>query len=119
MDNMNTPNPETSRLHEIISEEREALLAGNFDRIAELLDEKQALVATLDNHPPEPHTLEPLQDGLRRNQELFDQALAGIRNVANRLGELGRVRRSLDTYNEKGQRFQITTPARNRLEKRA
>ena len=115
-----TENPtETDRLQALIEAEREALLNGDFDRIAELLDEKQALVEALDSHPPQPESLAPLKDGLRRNQELFDQALAGIRNVASRLGELGRVRRSLDTYNEKGQRFQITTPARKRLEKRA
>lgn len=107
------------RLKTLIASERDALLKGDFDRLSGLMDEKQKIADELANRPLSPGELQPLRDGLRRNQELFDHAMAGIRNVAARLGDLNRVRRATDTYDAKGQRQTIDTPAANRLERRA
>lgn len=114
-----TDHPIAERLQSLLSAEREALLAGNFDKLSDLLAEKQALAETLADKPLSPAEVAPLRDGLRRNQELFDQAMAGIRNVAARIGDLNRARRATDTYNAQGQRQTIDAPAENRLERRA
>lgn len=107
------------RLRTLITAEREALLSGDFDRLSELLEEKQRLADALAETPSLPGDLAPLRDGLRRNQELFDHAMAGLRNVAARLGDLNRARRATDTYDAKGKRQTIDAPSANRLERRA
>ncbi|MGH1412410.1 MAG: flagellar protein FlgN [Pelagimonas sp.] len=103
----------------LLQAEREALLAGDFVQIAELLEVKEALAGKLNDQEISSEELAPLQDGMRRNQELFDQALAGIRNVAARLGDLQRIRRSMDTYDAYGRRMTIDAPQEKKLERRA
>ncbi|MFZ7091098.1 flagellar protein FlgN [Primorskyibacter sp. 2E233] len=115
MNNTNT----LDRLKELIAAERKALLEGDFERIAELMEEKQDLAFGLSETATNEEDVAPLRDGLRRNQELFDQALAGLRNVANRLGHLNRLRKSLDTYDEKGRRTTLNGPEEKKLEHRA
>lgn len=110
----------TTRLEDLVAAEREALLAGDFERIADLMDEKESLTQDLQTADEFTVTeIAPLRDGLRRNQELFDQALAGIRNVASRLGDLNRIRKSMDTYDAYGRRMTIDAPHMNKLERRA
>ncbi len=109
----------TDRLAALLDQEKAALLDGDFDRIAELMDEKQALISALEGKGSATGDLAPLRDGLRRNQELFDQALAGIRNVAARLGDLNRIRKSMNTYDAQGRPQVIDAPDTKRLEKRA
>lgn len=109
----------TKRLEELIDAERAALISGDFDRISELLDEKERLVGSLHDLPLDHEVLTPLSDGLRRNQELFDAALAGIRNVAARLGDLNRVRKSVETYDSTGKKHSLSAPEVQRLERRA
>ncbi len=111
--------PLPEQLNLLLQAEREALLAGDFDQIAELLEIKEALTEKLGEEGISKRDLEPLQDGMRRNQELFDQALAGIRNVAARLGDLQRVRRSMDTYDAYGRKMTIDAPQEKKLERRA
>lgn len=108
-----------NRLTTLLEEERAALLGGDFDRIAALMEEKAALVAALEGRSLDAETVAPLRDGLRRNQELFDHALAGLRNVAARLGDLNRIRKSMDTYDAQGKRKTLDAPAIPKLERRA
>lgn len=107
------------RLMTLIASERQALLDGDFDRLSSLLEEKQKIAEDLALRPLTQGELQPLRDGLRRNQELFDHAMAGLRNVAARLGDLNRVRKATETYDAKGRRQTIDSPATNRLERRA
>ena len=107
------------QLQGLLDAERDALMSGNFDRLAELFQEKEILATALADRPLETADIAPLRDGLRRNQELFDQAMAGIRNVAARLGDLNRARRATDTYNAQGKRQTIDAPSAKRLERRA
>lgn len=111
--------PIAQRLKALLDAERIALLAGDFDQLADLMQEKQALAEALADRPLAASDVAPIRDGLRRNQELFDQAMAGIRNVAARIGDLNRARRATDTYDAHGQRQTINAPASNRLERRA
>lgn len=107
------------RLGALLVAERTALLEGDFDRIAELMEEKATLVADLEGRALNAEAVAPLRDGLRRNQELFDHALAGLRNVATRLGDLNRIRKSMDTYDAQGRRNTIDAPSTPTLERRA
>lgn len=109
----------TQQLEDLLKAERTALLNGDFERIADLLEQKELLAQELNSSPITSEELAPLRDGMRRNQELFDQALAGIRNVASRLGDLQRIRRSMDTYDAFGRRTTIDAPKNNKLERRA
>ncbi|CUH79733.1 flagellar protein FlgN [Tropicibacter naphthalenivorans] len=109
----------TRRLEELLKAERQALLSGDFDQIAEIMEEKQKIAEDLDEAGLSSEELSPIRDGMRRNQELFDQALAGLRNVTNRISDLNRVRRSTDTYDAQGRRQTIDAPADRRLERRA
>jgi hypothetical protein len=109
----------TDALEALIAAERDALKAGDFDRITELFEEKQELKARLDGSAIEPAKLAPLRDGMRRNHELFDQALAGLRNVAGRLSDMNRIRRSLNTNDAMGRSQIIDAPAKPMMERRA
>lgn len=115
-----TTNPTIAeKLEQLLEDERKALLEGDFDRIETLLEEKEALAHGVEGQHLTEETLEPLRDGLRRNNELYNQALAGLRNVAARLTDVNTVRKSLNTYDSSGQAQVIDAPADKRLERRA
>lgn len=107
------------RLEALISEEREALINGDFEKIAELMEEKEEMTQDLSDLRLPAGELAPIKNGLRRNQELFDEALKGIRRVSARLVELQTVRKSINTYDALGRGFSIDVPSPNKLEKRA
>lgn len=107
-------------LTDLIEEERAALLSGQIDAISELLQRKENLIAALEeSQPTNRGALEALQIRMARNQVLYDQALQGIRNVADRLSALRRLRKSLETYDQLGRKTEIAAPVANRLERRA
>ncbi|WP_417723144.1 flagellar protein FlgN [Salipiger sp.] len=107
-------------LSNLLDLERQALLVGDLKTIGILLEEKSVLVGQLANQNADSGDgLQPVQAKLKRNQELFDQALAGIRNVADRLGILREIRRSMNVYDAQGRREVIAELQERRLEKKA
>ncbi len=107
-------------LDSLLEEERLALLNGELLRISELMREKEHLIELLNTESAlRSADLDPVQMKLKRNRELFDHALAGVRTVTERLSTLRRLRKTLDTYTADGQRSSIVEPSDNRLEKRA
>ena len=109
----------TQELAEILEAERSALVAGDFDQIADLMTRKQAIAESLKDEEESATDLIPLQAALRRNQELFDRALEGVRAVVDRLGTVQTLSKSLHGYDAQGKRFSLAEPTENRLEKRA
>ena len=107
------------RLDTLVDSERDALLAGNLDRIGEILEQKRALADELSRQATDAEALRPYHAKLQRNAALYDSALAGIRRVVDRLGMLQERRKSLDTYDAKGRRQTISDVVEHRLEKRA
>jgi hypothetical protein len=107
------------RLESILAREREALLAGRLDVIAELVDEKEQVIAGLATAELSTAELDPLQARISHNQALLESAMAGIRSVADRIADLRRVRAGLETYDRSGKRQQFPAHAASRLEKRA
>ncbi|WP_254884961.1 flagellar protein FlgN [Salipiger sp. HF18] len=107
-------------LEALLDRERRALLDGALDDIGPIMEEKIALIDRLTESPPDNNdAIRPLHLKLRRNQELFDQTLAGIRNVAERLGVLRQIRKSMDVYDAQGRRETISAEQDSRLERRA
>lgn len=107
-------------LDALLEEERLALLSGELLRISELMREKEALIDALNaNNALKQTELDPVHSKLRRNQELFDHALAGVRSVTERLTTLRRLRKALDTYTADGERSTILEASDNKLERRA
>lgn len=107
-------------LDDVLDAERAALLVGDLDEVGRLLERKETLIdqlAALDEG--ERASLETLNKKVQRNQVLLDQALEGIRTVARRLAALRRVRSSLETYDEKGERHTIEMAPDSAVEKRA
>jgi hypothetical protein len=107
-------------LDEVLEAEREALLRGDLEKLAEMVETKEALIARLNeimgNDLPR---LRELDVKVRRNQQLLDGALEGIRAVARRMAELRRIRGSLETYGSDGKKRNIEVEADRSIEKRA
>ena len=114
-----TKNDLVQQLDTLITEEHESLVEGDCDKIEGILTRKEDLISELDKHPVEADELEPLRARLRRNHELFDEVLAGLRNVAARLGELNRARKTIHTYDSFGRKQSIDAAQNKQLEKRA
>jgi len=107
-------------LDAILERERSALLAGDLDKMPQLLEEKTALIEALEAlDPDDKPDMEPLRDKAERNQALLDGALQGIRQVAGRLAAFRRLRHSFVTYDETGHKRTIEGDVVHRVEKRA
>lgn len=109
-----------SDLDELLDAEKAALLTGDIDKIGRLTERKEELIARVDTLPNLPPTvLTPLQTKLRRNHDLIEHALEGIRAAAGRLKEMRQVRESLQTYDRKGTLRDVATSVGRSVEKRA
>lgn len=107
------------RLQALVAEEHRALLEGDLHALGDILEEKEILVAELEDLQPAPEDVSSVKVALRRNQELFDEALKGIRAVADRLAEYQRAKTMLETYDAKGRRLRIKGLESSRIERRA
>ncbi|MGR3322704.1 MAG: flagellar biosynthesis protein FlgN [Pseudooceanicola sp.] len=106
-------------LDDLLNRERDALLSGQLDRLPDLLEDKERLIERLGRtEMAEESQLAALRRRAERNQALLDNAMRGIRAVAERLGTMRRLRQSLDTYDPSGRRTSIVTRP-GRVERRA
>ena len=107
-------------LDALLEQERAALLSGDLEKLTEMLPCKVALIDALNRviHTDIP-TLQSLDTKVKRNQLLLDGALAGIRNVAQSLATLRRLRGSLETYGSDGKKRNIDVNTDHSVEKRA
>ncbi|MBO9450559.1 flagellar export chaperone FlgN [Tropicibacter sp. R16_0] len=115
-----TPTELIAALDELLDLERAALVDGELERLGVLLPQKEKLIErinTLDS--VEREALAGVQSKVSRNQSLLNSAMEGIQAVANRMAELRRVRRGLETYDESGRKMQHNTQVSKKLEKRA
>jgi flagellar biosynthesis/type III secretory pathway chaperone len=109
-----------SSLEALLIEERRALLAGSFENLAAIGEEKARLLDALDAlDPDDAEPLQALQNAISRNQVLLQSALSGIRDVAERMALLRRVRESLQTYDAQGHKSEVYRAGAGKLEKRA
>lgn len=107
-------------LDDLLEAERDALLSGDLKKLTGLFKRKEALIDALNVAERfEGNELRLLDGKIKRNQELLNSALEGIRKVANRMAAFRRVRASLETYDAKGDRQVIDIEPAKTLEKRA
>ena len=120
---MTEKRPESSlydSLDALLDRERVALLAGDLASLEALATDKEMLFERLaDGGGQERQQIETLRGKALRNQALLDSALRGIRAVANRFATLRRIRRSLETYDESGQKTVLPSVVDSKVERRA
>ncbi|OWU85813.1 hypothetical protein ATO6_02585 [Oceanicola sp. 22II-s10i] len=108
------------RLDRVLDRERAALLDGDFGALHDVLEEKEGVFATdLITSDADRSRLTALLEKSARNQELLDTAMRGVRAVANRLGTLGRLSRSLEVYDREGRRTVVHNDPASRVQRRA
>lgn len=109
-----------TELSTLLDAERVALLDGDLDRVADLLETKEVLFDKVGAEKPKDiAALQTLDDKIRRNQLLLDGALQGIKAVAERMAELRKVHTSLETYGADGRKKQIALKPQSTVERRA
>ena len=109
-------------LRRLLTEEQAALQGGALTRLPQVAQHKAALVDRLARSAPQVAARDrpALADVLRlarRNSDLFDAALAGLRDAQTLLAQI-RQPPALETYARDGSRQVLEQPARN-LERRA
>ncbi len=109
-----------NELNDLLDQERAALLDGNLEAIAALLQRKENLIDQLNAQAPEPpEVMSELRGKVIRNQDLFDGALEGIRKVAARMEAVRRIRHNLETYDKSGKKTEVSSIPNHKVEKRA
>lgn len=107
-------------LDELLDAERQALLSGDLVTLTEMLPAKEALITALnETGQTDLPALMELDGKVRRNQLLLDGALEGIREVANRMATLRKMRSSLETYGSDGKKHNIDVATDHSVERRA
>ncbi len=103
-----------------LEREKAALLTGDLDAIAPLMEEKSGLIAQLNAlGATDGNVLNDLKDKAERNQALLNGALEGIRRVSERIQVMQSLRHSFDTYDQRGNRQTIEGQVVRHVEKRA
>lgn len=109
-----------SGLDELLDRERVALLEGDLEFISRSLREKERLIDALNGLQFDSRVeLAVIKKKVQRNQNLLDSALDGIRSVADRMSALRRIRDTLETYDQTGQKTVLDGLRAGRVEKRA
>lgn len=107
-------------LDDLLDRERQALVKGELEQLGRLLTQKEALITQINTlESLEQAKLADVHEKVTRNQLLLNSAMEGIHAVANRMAELRRVRRGLETYDEKGRKTRFGTQIDSSVEKRA
>lgn len=108
------------QLDDLLEKEHDAMLAGDLDCIARLVDQKETLIGQLTQlEQSDELPVATLQNKLQHNHALLENALQGIRRAASRMAAIRRVRRSLETYDEAGQKRTIDGEVVHQVERRA
>lgn len=98
-------------LHGVFEREAEALRAADFDRLAGILSEKEALSEALAATSLPADVARQLQARAVRNAGLLEAARAGLKDGAARVEALGKPGAALQTYDDRGRREVMGTLA--------
>lgn len=107
-------------LDDVLDQERQALLQGDLEDLARLMTLKEGLIDRLNKIDALTRDdLDAVQGKVTRNQALLTSAMEGIRAVADRMADLRRVRRGLETYDRAGRKKEVGIQTAPSVEKRA
>lgn len=93
------------KLAKLLDAERDALLAGDFESVAALIPEKEALAARF--HDAKSADLKLLSATLMRNSVLLAAAKEGVASVVTTLNQQRAARAGLSSYDSAGRATQI------------
>ena len=96
-------------LLDLLAEERQAILTGQYDQLPGLAGRKQALFGDLATAAVSVPRLRQIGAQVSRNQRLLAAALRGLREVGDRLGLVREVRDNLSTYDSAGQKTTVAS----------
>lgn len=117
---MNDQDTLIRELDALLDVERHALLDGDLETLAGLVEKKEQLIDALNRAEfGDAESLLPMNRKVERNQILLEQALSGIRSVARKLAEIRQTRKSFDTYDRMGHKNRIQPDSETSVEKRA
>lgn len=109
-----------TELDNLLNAEREALLAGDLEKLGSLLEPKETLIERMNSlRQFDLPAIKDLSRKVRRNQLLLNGALEGIRAVSSRLAKLRDVKGAFETYGADGKKRDITAVAETSVERRA
>jgi len=94
------------RLKSLLEDERQALLAGDLERVGALIEEKVALTDHLEKAPLA--ELKSMSGLLNRNAALLAAAKDGVGDVVTTLRKQKAARTTLSTYDSAGRPAQIS-----------
>ncbi len=117
---MSSENELIARLDEILTIERKALLSGDLTSLESIVTEKEDLIGSLNTiELAKTAASDDVNAKLEHNQVLLEAAMQGIRNIAEKLAEIRRIRREFDTYTEQGEKNRLKGDVESSFEKRA
>ncbi len=106
-------------LQTLLATERDHLVQGHLEKVADLTSDKETLIRLLDDTADLDHEqLAGLRQEAARNQRLLESSLKGLRSARTRLEEIRKVATQLDTYTSGG-KIQNLREAAPKLERRA
>lgn len=94
-------------LKNILEQEREIILSGNFSALEQLAAEKERLLKALARVKTDAETLAELKQFSERNALLYDAVRAGVGSALERLRALREPRNNLRTYDQAGRQHDI------------
>lgn len=104
----------------ILERERDGLLSGDYAGLEQLAEQKSELISKISAMAGSQRMkLSGLRARASRNQDLFESARKGLRDVSARLEEMQEVRDSLQTYGANGRRQAFVAPKSHSFERRA
>lgn len=102
--------PAADALADLFERERRAILAGRFDLLDRLGNEKERLFRAVERQRVGRSRLETLRRHARRNQDLLAAMERGVRAAVNRIATLNDGPVRLNTYGADGQRQVLGDP---------
>ncbi|KQI73790.1 hypothetical protein AN191_02735 [Loktanella sp. 5RATIMAR09] len=107
-----------TQLHQLLNQEREALIAADFEALATFVKQKEELLIQLERTSPTKDVLRPVRQKMDENLALMAAAIKGVAAAGERLAALQNVKSGLSVYDNAGRLEHVRThnPA---LEKKA
>lgn len=108
-------NPTLAKFEQLLKEERQAILRGDFDHVARLGRVKEKTLQRLIDAQLPKADVAPIQIALQQNHSLIDAALKGVRDAIGTLREIRTLHENFASYSDLGTRRLAPINARNRL----
>lgn len=107
-----------TQLHQILDQERHALLSADFKALAAFVSRKENLLTQLDKTTPAEEVLRPIRQKMDENLSLLAAAIKGVAAAGARLSALQNVKNGLSVYDNAGRLEHVRTH-NSALEKKA